>query len=132
VSTYVPPGWPAQVHPPGTERFEDTAMTWLLELVPPEYRRYGVLRRYPIALARTARHHVKASVDAARDGFRTARVELGDLVPPHGIEAVLDTYRREGARLVALLQAIELVETALRAQERPDDPEYRRPFTPRI
>jgi hypothetical protein len=132
VSTYVPPGWPAQVHPPGTERFEDTAMTWLLELVPPEYRRYGVLRRYPIALARMARHHVKASVDAAREGFRTARVELGDLLPPHGIEAVLDTYRREGARLVALLQAIELVETALRAQERPDDPEYRRPFTPRI
>ncbi|GAA4072278.1 hypothetical protein [Actinomadura miaoliensis] len=132
MSTYVPPGWPAQVHPPGTERFEDTAMTWLLELVPPEYRRYGVLRRYPIALARMARHHVSASVDAAREGFRTARVELGDLVPPHGVEAVLDTYRKEGARMVALLQAIELVETALRARERPGDPEYRRPFTPKI
>ncbi|MEU6038251.1 hypothetical protein ABZ801_22850 [Actinomadura sp. NPDC047616] len=132
MSTYVPPGWPAQVHPPGTERFEDTAMTWLLELVPPEYRRYGVLRRYPVALARMARHHVSASVDAAREGFRTARVELGDLVPPHGVEAVLDTYRKEGARMVALLQAIELVETALRARERPGDPEYRRPFTPKI
>ncbi|WP_433335951.1 hypothetical protein [Spirillospora sp. CA-294931] len=132
MSTYTPPGWPKQVHPPDTERFEDTALAWLLELVPPEYRRYGVLRRYPIALARMARHHVNASVEAAREGFRTARVELGDTVPPHGVEAVLDTYRREGGRLVVLLQAIDLVETALRGQESPDDPDYRRPFTPRL
>ncbi|MFF5261014.1 hypothetical protein ACFY4C_18910 [Actinomadura viridis] len=132
MSAYVPPGWPAQVHPPGTDRFEDTATAWLLELVPPEYRRYGVLRRYPVALARMARHHVNASVDAARAGFRTARVDLGDVVPPHGIEAVLDTYRREGARLVGLLQGIELVETALRGQARPDAPGDRRPFTPKL
>lgn len=132
MSTYVPPGWPSQVHPPGTDRFEDTALAWLLELVPPEYRRYGVLRRYPIALARMARHHVSASVEAAREGFRTARVDLGDAVPPHGIESVLETYRREGARLVALLQAIELVETALRGLADPDDPAHRRPFTPKL
>ncbi|TDD22091.1 hypothetical protein E1287_40115 [Actinomadura sp. KC06] len=132
MSTYVPPGWPSQVHPPGSDRFEDTALAWLLELVPPEYRRYGVLRRYPIALARMARHHVGASVEAAREGFRTARVDLGDVVPPHGIESVLDTYRREGARLVALLQGIELVETALRGLAEPDDPAHRRPFTPKL
>ncbi|MFC6884659.1 MULTISPECIES: hypothetical protein [Actinomadura] len=132
MSTYVPPGWPAQVHPPGTERFEDTALSWLLELVPPEYRRYGVLRRYPIALARMARHHVNASVDAAREGFRTARVDLAEIVPPHGVEAVLETYRREGGRLVSLLQAIELVETALRGEAEPDDPAHRRPFRPKL
>ncbi|WP_067913907.1 hypothetical protein [Actinomadura rubrobrunea] len=132
MSTYVPPGWPAQVHPPGTERFEDTATAWLLDLVPPDYRRHGVLRRYPVALARMARHHVSAAVEAAREGFRTARVELGGMVPPHGVEAVLDAYRAEGARLVALLRAVELVETALRVQARPDDPEGRRLFTPKI
>ncbi|MFG2088200.1 MULTISPECIES: hypothetical protein [unclassified Spirillospora] len=132
MSTYVPPGWPSQVHPPGTERFEDTAMAWLLELVPPEYRRYGVLRRYPIVLARMARQHVAASVEAAREGFRTARVDLGDAVPPHGVEAVLETYRREGARLVAILEAVELVETALRGLAEPDDPAHRRPFTPKL
>ncbi|MBX6769021.1 MAG: hypothetical protein IRY90_18040 [Actinomadura rubrobrunea] len=132
MSTYVPPGWPAQVHPPGTERFEDTATAWLLDLVPPDYRRHGVLRRYPVALARMARHHVSAAVDAAREGFRTARVELGGVVPPHGIEAVLDAYRTEGARMVALLRAVELVETALRLRSRPDDPEGRRLFTPKI
>lgn len=132
MSTYVPPGWPAQVHPPGTERFEDTALTWLLELVPPEYRRYGVLRRYPLALVRMARQHVAASVDAAREGFRSARTELGDVVPPHGIDAVLDAYRREGGRLAALAEAVKLVEAALRGQSAPDDPTYRRPFIPKL
>ncbi|MEV5826260.1 hypothetical protein AB0L25_11845 [Spirillospora sp. NPDC052242] len=119
MSTSVPPGWPAQVHPPGTERFEDTAMAWLLDLVPPEYRRYGVLRRYPPVLARMARHHVDASVEAAREGFRTARVDLGAVVPPHGIEAVLEAYRREGARLVELRRAVGLVESALRSRTGP-------------
>lgn len=132
MSAYVPRGWPAQVHPPGADRFEDTALAWLLELVPPEYRRYGVLRRYPLALARMARHHVDASVEAAREGFRTARVDLGDVVPPHGIESVLDAYRREGARLVALLRAVELVETALRDLADPGDPARRRPFVPKL
>jgi hypothetical protein len=132
VSTYVPPGWPSEVHPPGSERFEDTAMAWLLELVPPEYRRYGVLRRYPPALARMACHHLNADVEAARQGFRTARTELAGLVPPHGIEAVLDTYRREGTRLAALAKAAELVEIALRGPSAPGDPDYQRRFTPKL
>ena len=110
----MPPGWPSGVHPPGTERFEDTAVAWLFEFVPPEYRRYGVLRRYPVVLARMARHHVAAAVEAARQGFRTARAELSDAVPPHGVDAVLDIYRREGTRLVAVAEAVELVDTALR------------------
>jgi hypothetical protein len=114
VNAYVPPGWPAGVHPPGTERFEDTAVAWLLELVPPEYRRYGVLRRYPVALARMARQHVSAGVEAARLGFRTARTELSGVIPPHGVEAVLDIYRREGTRLVAIAEGVELVDRALR------------------
>lgn len=114
MSAYVPPGWPAGVHPPGSERFEDTAVAWLFELVPPEYRRYGVLRRYPVALCRMARHHVTAAIEAARQGFRTARVELADALPPHGVEAVLDIYRREGTRLVAIAEAVDLVDTGLR------------------
>jgi hypothetical protein len=136
VSAYVPPGWPPEVHPPGTERFEDTASAWLLELVPPEYRRYGVLRRYPVVLARLAGHHVTASVEAARQGFRTARTDLRDIVPPHGIDVVLDVYRREGTRLVRLARAVELVELAMRGQLIPDDSElsaeYRRRFTPKL
>jgi hypothetical protein len=114
VSAYVPPGWPSGVHPPGTDRFEDTAVAWLFEFVPPEYRRYGLLRRYPVVLARMARHHVAAEVEAARQGFRTARAELSDMIPSHGVEAILDIYRREGTRLVAVAEAVELVDEALR------------------
>ncbi|WP_315987527.1 hypothetical protein [Actinomadura sp. HBU206391] len=128
MSAYVPPGWPAEVHPPGADRFEDTAVAWLLELVPPEYRRYGVLRRYPIALAGMARRHVDACVEAARLGFRTARTDLREVVPPHGIESILDAYRREGVRLVALSTAAELVETALRERYAPERPP--RPASP--
>ncbi|SEG12640.1 hypothetical protein SAMN04489712_103310 [Thermomonospora echinospora] len=91
-------------------------MAWLLELVPPEYRRYGVFRRYPPTLVRMARQHVEACVTAAREGFRTARVDLGESVPPHGVEALLEVYRREGTRLAALAEAIKLVEAALREQ----------------
>ncbi|MCO6011153.1 hypothetical protein NE236_39985 [Actinoallomurus purpureus] len=114
MTAYVPPGWPSGVHPPGTERFEDTAVAWLFDLVPPEYRRYGVLRRYPIVLSRMARHHVAADLEAAREGFRTARAELSDVVPAHGLEAVLEIYRREGTRLAAIARAVELVDTGLR------------------
>ncbi|GAA4628660.1 hypothetical protein GCM10023196_045970 [Actinoallomurus vinaceus] len=114
MTAYVPPGWPSGVHPPGSERFEDTAVAWLFDLVPPEYRRYGVLRRYPVVLSRMARQHVGAALEAAREGFRTARAELSDLVPAHGLESVLEIYRREGTRLAAVARAVELVDTGLR------------------
>lgn len=122
MTAYVPPGWPPGVHPPGTERFEDTAVAWLFDLVPPDYRRYGVLRRYPVVLSRLARQHVAAALEAAREGFRTARADLSDTVPAHGVEAVLDIYRREGARLVTLARAAELVDGALHGAT----------FTPRL
>jgi hypothetical protein len=97
-------------------------VAWLFDLVPPEYRRYGVLRRYPIVLSRMARHHVAADLEAAREGFRTARAELSDVVPAHGLEAVLEIYRREGTRLAAIARAVELVDTGLRGDS----------FTPRL
>jgi len=66
MATYTPPGWPAGVHPPGSEDFESTAVGWLLEVVPPDFRLHGVLRRYPVALATLARYHSKACVEGAR------------------------------------------------------------------
>lgn len=114
---YVPPGWPDGVHPPGSDGFERTAVAWLLDVVPPDYRLYGVLRRHPVALASMARHHVAACVAGAREGYRTARTDLGDLLPPPGVEAVLDAYRREGTRLVATARAVDLIARALRGEE---------------
>jgi hypothetical protein len=116
MGAYIPPGWPAGVHPPGSEQFESTAVGWLLDVVPPDYRLHGVLRRYPVALAALARYHSKACVEGARQGYRTARTELAGALPPHAIDTVLAAYRKEGARLAATAQAVDLVERALRGE----------------
>ena len=116
MAAYIPPGWPAGVHPPGSDDFEATAIAWLLEVVPPDYRLHGVLRRYPAALAAMARHHPAACVEGARQGYRTARTELGEALPPHAVDAVLAAYRTEGLRLAAIARAAILVERALHGE----------------
>jgi hypothetical protein len=116
MGTYTPPGWPAGVHPPGSEDFESTAVGWLLDVVPPDYRLHGVLRRYPVALATIARYHAKACVEGARQGYRAARAELAGALPPHAVDTVLAACRKEGARLAATARAVELIERALRGE----------------
>ncbi|MCK2213551.1 hypothetical protein MF672_007050 [Actinomadura sp. ATCC 31491] len=111
---YLPPEWPAEVRPPSVPDWETSAVAWLLDAVPPDYRAYEVLRRHPVALARMAAHHVNAAVEAARAGYRGAAVELKSHLPPHAVEAVLDVYRQEGPRLVRLSRSIAVVEQALR------------------
>jgi hypothetical protein len=61
-------------------------------------------------------------VEGARQGYRTARTELAGVLPPHAIDTVLAAYRKEGARLAATAEAVDLVERALRGEE----------FTPRM
>ncbi|MGD0686691.1 MAG: hypothetical protein ABSA03_16450 [Streptosporangiaceae bacterium] len=122
MAVYLPPGWPDGVHPPGSEDFEQTAVAWLLEVVPPDYRLHGILRRHPIALAVLAHHHLAACVEGARRGYRGARTELGEVLPPQGIDAVLAAYRAEGSRLVATALAVDLVGRGLRGET----------FTPRL
>jgi len=116
MAAYVPSGWPEGVHPPGSEGFQETATAWLLDIVPPDYRQHAVLRRYPVALASMARHHSRACVEGARQGYRTARAELADCVPPHAVDEALVVYRKEGFKLAATAHAVDLVERALRGE----------------
>jgi hypothetical protein len=116
VAPYVPPGWPAGVHPPGDPGFARTAVDWLLDMVPPDYRLHGVLLRHPVALASLARHHLGACVVGARSGYRNARSDLGGQLPPGAIDAVLAAYRSEGRRLAAAAGAADLIERALRGE----------------
>jgi hypothetical protein len=116
VTGYVPPGWPAGVQPPGTPEFEQTAVSWLLQVVPPDYMLHGVLKRHPIALATLARHHLTACVDGARNGYRSARSELRHQLPPSAVEGVLSAYRSEGMRLAESARAADLIERALRGE----------------
>jgi hypothetical protein len=122
MAAYLPPGWPTGVHPPGSEGFERTAVAWLLDVVPADYRLYGVLRRHPIALAAMATYHVRACVEGARHGYRSARTELAGSLPPHALDAVLSAYREEGRRLVATKDAVDLISRALHGEV----------FTPRM
>ena len=116
MAAYLPPGWPTGVHPPGSDDFEATAVAWLLEIVPADYRLHGVLRRHPVALAAMARHHTAACVEGARTGYRTVRTELAEELPPHAVDAVLTAYRTEGRRLAATARAVVLVERAIRGE----------------
>ena len=89
----LPPGWPQEVRPPGAPDWERTAVAWLFDLVPPDYRAHEVLRRYPVLLARFAGDHVAA-----------------------GLEAAMVAYEREGARLGAAARGVEVVAGALRGE----------------
>jgi hypothetical protein len=112
---YLPPGWPAAVAPPGSPDWPDSAVTWLLDEHVPYLRGHAV-RRHPVILAAIARHTAAGAAEGARQGYRTARTELGEAVPPHAVDAALAAYRDEGRRLVAAARAAELVERALRGE----------------
>jgi hypothetical protein len=112
----VPPGWPAEVLPPQAPDWERSAVAWLFDLVPPDYRAHEVLRKHPVVLARFAAQHVASGVQAARDGLRSVRAELGGLVSPDVVEAAIAAYDREGRRLVQAGRQVELVSGALRGE----------------
>jgi hypothetical protein len=115
-SAHAPPGWPTEVRPPGAPDWERTAVAWLFDLCPPDYRAYDVLRAHPVVLARFAAGQVGAAVEAARAGLGTARAELRDLVPAEVVEAAVAAYEREGQRLEATARAVTLVEQALQGK----------------
>ena len=116
VDATLPPGWPEEVRPPGAPDWEQSAVAWLFDLVPPDYRAHEVLRRYHVLLARFACDHVAAGLEAARNGWRTVRVELADQLPADAIEAAMVAYEREGTRLAAAARGIEVVSGALRGE----------------
>jgi hypothetical protein len=112
-----PPGWPAEVHPPGAPGWEVTADRWLLDICPPEFRSYAVLRRHAVVLARFAAVQTEAAIAASRRALREARTSLRDYVDPETVERAVQAWEREIARLGARRRAVDLVEQALRGRE---------------
>ncbi|MBY9073569.1 hypothetical protein K1X13_01920 [Nocardioides sp. WL0053] len=111
-----PPGWPGQVRPPGAPGWEGTAVNWLLDICPPEFRGYPVLRRHEVVLARFAVLHVEACQAAVRRGLSEARSVLRDVADADTVERAIETWQRESARLIAERRAVGLVEEALRGR----------------
>jgi hypothetical protein len=112
----LPPGWPANVHPPGAPDWERSAIAWLFDQCPADYRGYDVLRRHPLVLARFAATVVDAAIAATEAGLRTVRVELRERVPPDVVEDAAAAYEQERHRLRGCRRGVELVEGALRGE----------------
>jgi hypothetical protein len=104
------------VRAPGAPDWERTAVNWLLDITPPEYRAYPGLRRHPAVLARFAVLHVEAGQAAVNRGLSEARGLLRDVAGEAEIAAALDIWQRESARLIGVRRAVGLVEEALRGR----------------
>ena len=111
-----PPGWPRAVRPPGAPGWEPSAVAWLLDICPPEFRSYPVLRRHDDVRARFAVLHVEACQAAVRRGLSEARAELRDVTDQDTVEAAVETWHAESARLMGERRAVGLVEEALRGK----------------
>ena len=117
MSTLVaPPGWPRQVRPPDAPDWERTAVNWLFDICPPEYRAHPALRRHVVVLARFAVLHVEASQAACRRGLSEARAELRDVAELDVVEAAVLAWQSEDARLLKVRREVGLVEEALRGR----------------
>lgn len=122
--TEVPPWWPQDVHRPGAPDWERSAVSWLLDLVPGEWREHEVLRRHPTLLARLAVAQTGASLEATRESWRTLRRDVGRdagrdvgrggaTLPPEVVEEAMAAYERQGARLVELTRQVDAVRQAI-------------------
>jgi hypothetical protein len=116
MSLVAPPGWPREVRPPDAPDWEATAVSWLLDLCPAEYRRYPGLRRHVIVLARFAVLHVEAQQAASRRGLSQIRSDLKDVATLDVVEAAVQTFQLDEARLQSTRRAVGLVEEALRGR----------------
>ena len=104
------------MRPPDAPDWERTAVNWLLDQCPPEYRGYPALRRHVVVLARFAVLHVEASHAAVKRGLSEARAELRDVATLDVVDAAVETWLAEEARLTGVRRAAGLVEEALRGR----------------
>jgi hypothetical protein len=112
----LPPGWPVAVRPPGSPDWERSAVGWLLDLCPSEYRAHPALTTRPLALSWLAGRHVVAQGQANTAARAAARDELRDRVDAAALERVLEVLEHEHARLRAAYRAVGLVDEALQGR----------------
>lgn len=108
----VPPGWPEQVRPPGSPDWQRSAVSWLLDQCPADYRGYPVLSRHPAALVHLAARHVEAQLHGNRQALAGVRSRLRDL-PPGALAEVVEVLEVEQIRLQAATRGLTLVGQAL-------------------
>jgi hypothetical protein len=115
-SAYVPPGWPSEVRPPGAPGWEATAIAYLLDCCPADFRAYRVLRNHPVVLAEFASHFVEGQHEASQRGLAAVRTSLSESVEPDIVEAATEVWLEQGARLVRTRRSVALLADALRGR----------------
>jgi hypothetical protein len=115
-TAYAPPGWPSQVRPPGAPGWEGTAIAYLLDCCPADFRAYPVLRNHPVVLAQFAMHFVKGQQEASERGLAEVRTSISDYVEPDIVDAATQAWLEQGARLVRTRRAVALLDEALRGR----------------
>jgi hypothetical protein len=113
---YTPPGWPDRVRPPGAPDWERTAIAFLFDCCPADFRAYPVLRNHPVVLARFATQFVEGQYRSAQEGLSGARISLLDYVSAEVVEAATEAWLEQSAQLVRIRRAVGLVEEALRGR----------------
>lgn len=113
---YVPPGWPEQVRPPGAPDWEATAVAYLLDCCPADYRGYPLLRRHPVVLAGLAADVVEAQLRATRHSLSELRARLHGHVEPEVVQSATEVCLEQEAALVRTRRAVALVEESLRGK----------------
>ena len=113
---YTPPGWPSQVRPPGAPGWEATAIAYLLDCCPADFRSYRVLRNHPVVLAQFAMHFVNGQQEASERGLADVRTSLAEYVEPDIVESAAQAWLEQAARLVRTRRAVALIDEALRGR----------------
>jgi hypothetical protein len=115
-AAYVPPGWPSQVRPPGAPGWEGTAIAYLLDCCPADFRAYRVLRNHPVVLAQFASVFVNGQHEASQRGLAEVRTSLSDCVEPDVVDAATQAWLEQDARLARVRRAVTLLDEALRGR----------------
>lgn len=116
MSSVAPTGWPRGVRPPDAPDWERTAVLWLFDQCPPEFRQYPALRLHVVVLARFAVGFVEAQLAAVRRGVSGARGQLTELGTRAMVEEAVEAYLAEEARLIRLQREVRLVEAAIQGR----------------
>lgn len=115
-AVYAPPGWPSEVRPPGAPGWETTAIAYLLDCCPADFRAYRVVRNHPIVLAQFAMRFVRGQQEASQQGLAEVRTNLSEYVDPDVVEAATQAWLEQGARLARTRRAVSLLDEALRGR----------------
>ncbi|MCW2810250.1 MAG: hypothetical protein JWP61_708 [Friedmanniella sp.] len=115
-TAYVPPGWPERVRPPGTPDWEQSALAYLFDCCPADFRAYRVLRNHPVVLAQFASRFVDGQYHSVQEGLAEVRTSLRDFVGAPVIEAAAQAWLEQSAQLTRTRRAVTLVSDALRGR----------------